>query len=363
MNDLPTPCYAAAWDGGTWSPVGESSSVIGAISAFLPFDVGNGTQLIAGGGNGVCIWNGSEWLRLGGSIHGGTPAVRAISIADPDLEDSAPSHHPARRHVRQPGTGRRSTTAHTSRSRAGSVGRRELETLLLDRGLVVFLRVLCFLRRRPRRWSPPALYVSGQFSSGQRNRLGEHRTLRLRSEENIPVLRPTGRRDRRAGETVRLPRRDHRPGRPPLLVATQRSPARRWARAGGGVISAPFPTLRIDGVNYEDQGLYDLVVDRRCDNASSGMATLNVRCPADFNDDDVVDFFDYLGFVSAFEAGDDAADFNHDSVVDFFDYLDFMAAFIGAVAEQGGCAFRIAFRHATARSRVCSACLPVAFVS
>ncbi len=50
-------------------------------------------------------------------------------------------------------------------------------------------------------------------------------------------------------------------------------------------------------------------------------------CPADFNQDGVVDFFDYLDFVDAFAANTPTSDFNSDSVVDFFDYLDFVDAF------------------------------------
>jgi hypothetical protein len=54
-------------------------------------------------------------------------------------------------------------------------------------------------------------------------------------------------------------------------------------------------------------------------------------CPADFNLDGAVDFFDYDDFVLCFEgvacpAGRDA-DFNEDGSVDFFDYDDFVAAF------------------------------------
>ncbi len=57
--------------------------------------------------------------------------------------------------------------------------------------------------------------------------------------------------------------------------------------------------------------------------------TLRVRisCPADFNSDGAVDFFDYLDFVQAFADSSSAADFNHDAVIDFFDYLDFVQAF------------------------------------
>jgi hypothetical protein len=47
-------------------------------------------------------------------------------------------------------------------------------------------------------------------------------------------------------------------------------------------------------------------------------------CPADFNGDNQVDFFDYLDFVSAFDRGNMNADVNFDESLDFFDYLDFV---------------------------------------
>ncbi len=54
---------------------------------------------------------------------------------------------------------------------------------------------------------------------------------------------------------------------------------------------------------------------------------LRVTCPADFNHDRAVDFFDYLDFVVEFAGATPLADFNEDAVVDFFDYLDFVSAF------------------------------------
>jgi hypothetical protein len=50
-------------------------------------------------------------------------------------------------------------------------------------------------------------------------------------------------------------------------------------------------------------------------------------CPADFNSDGQVDFFDYLDFVNLFSTDDPEADFNGDGQVDFFDYLDFAQSF------------------------------------
>jgi hypothetical protein len=53
-------------------------------------------------------------------------------------------------------------------------------------------------------------------------------------------------------------------------------------------------------------------------------------CPADFNGDGFLDFFDYNDYVACFEGsgapGCDA-DFNGDGFIDFFDYNDFVAAF------------------------------------
>ncbi len=55
------------------------------------------------------------------------------------------------------------------------------------------------------------------------------------------------------------------------------------------------------------------------------------QCPADFNSDGAVDFFDYDDFVMCFEGGvcppGSTADFNHDTAIDFFDYDDFVVAF------------------------------------
>jgi hypothetical protein len=51
-------------------------------------------------------------------------------------------------------------------------------------------------------------------------------------------------------------------------------------------------------------------------------------CPADFNHDGSVDFFDYDDFVVCFEDPNcPGGDFNRDGSVDFFDYDDFVVAF------------------------------------
>ncbi len=66
-----------------------------------------------------------------------------------------------------------------------------------------------------------------------------------------------------------------------------------------------------------------------------GTGTLHVNfqgpCPADFDGDGTVDFFDYDAFVTCFEGGacppGKTADFDGDGTVDFFDYDAFVVAF------------------------------------
>ncbi len=62
-------------------------------------------------------------------------------------------------------------------------------------------------------------------------------------------------------------------------------------------------------------------------NTNAGQAP----CPADFNGDGFVDFFDFDDFVACFEGvfcpPGTSADFNDDGFVDFFDYDDFVLAF------------------------------------
>lgn len=61
--------------------------------------------------------------------------------------------------------------------------------------------------------------------------------------------------------------------------------------------------------------------------SAAGIALATAPCPADFNSDTMLDFFDVLAFLQAFTAQEPAGDFNHDTVYDFFDVLAFLAAF------------------------------------
>ncbi len=90
--------------------------------------------------------------------------------------------------------------------------------------------------------------------------------------------------------------------------------------------SAATPSFTISNFLAADSGLYDASISNACDVAITRAVFLLI-CPANFNCDNAVDFFDYLDFVSAFAALNSEADFNRDGVVDQADYLDFVQAF------------------------------------
>ncbi|MDX2145977.1 MAG: hypothetical protein SFZ23_00510 [Planctomycetota bacterium] len=75
-------------------------------------------------------------------------------------------------------------------------------------------------------------------------------------------------------------------------------------------------TLRRAG-NVNESGKYAFRIPQGCTGA-------------DFDANGQTDFFDYLGFVEAFGAGNLAADFDQNGRVDFFDYLDFSSVFAEA---------------------------------
>jgi predicted outer membrane repeat protein len=57
------------------------------------------------------------------------------------------------------------------------------------------------------------------------------------------------------------------------------------------------------------------------------LAECPIDCPADFNNDGVLDFFDVAAFLAAFSAQDPAADLTGDGIFDFFDVAAYLAAF------------------------------------
>jgi hypothetical protein len=75
------------------------------------------------------------------------------------------------------------------------------------------------------------------------------------------------------------------------------------------------------GVSLAARGISDLTV------FNVQAASADITCPADFNNDGFVDFFDYDDFVLAYETGTPNADVNGDGFIDFFDYDDYVLAY------------------------------------
>jgi hypothetical protein len=99
-------------------------------------------------------------------------------------------------------------------------------------------------------------------------------------------------------------------------IISQVGPAPRWG-----------PAMAYDPAN----GATVLFGGTRCGGVANGetweLSVGGSFCPADFNGDGFVDFFDYDAFVTAFENGSPDADFNQDCFRDFFDYDGFVEAF------------------------------------
>lgn len=105
-----------------------------------------------------------------------------------------------------------------------------------------------------------------------------------------------------------------------------------WSENAGWINFGPFSTLpaieqaRLDRAASRLRG-FAWGENLGWINLGDDTHFVGFRCAADFNDDGVVDLFDYLDFVAAFASEDPIADFNVDGVIDFFDYLDFVAVF------------------------------------
>lgn len=86
------------------------------------------------------------------------------------------------------------------------------------------------------------------------------------------------------------------------------------------------------GVSVSISGDMAVVGARLDDDTASGSGSayifgVGAQCPADFNADGVLDFFDVSAFLNAYSAGEPAADFNADGRHDFFDLQTFLQAF------------------------------------
>jgi len=102
----------------------------------------------------------------------------------------------------------------------------------------------------------------------------------------------------------------------------------QWRHEGVDMEGEDQPHLNVDPITPASAGAYTCIVSNDCGFTTTLAAYLTVvSCDADYNQDNAVDFFDYLDYVGDFADGKFLADFNNDGVLDFFDYLDFVGAF------------------------------------
>jgi hypothetical protein len=117
-----------------------------------------------------------------------------------------------------------------------------------------------------------------------------------------------------------------------------RSGARQAFSGGASILyrrSSVTPTYTPDSAGLPDVamgalGLAELILPgsvRAVLTEVGGPYSSCDACPADFNGDGFLDFFDYDEFVAAYETGDPRTDFNADGFLDFFDYDEFVAAY------------------------------------
>ena len=100
-----------------------------------------------------------------------------------------------------------------------------------------------------------------------------------------------------------------------------------WTADGGGGTSAGGGWTLSGTIGQPDAG--SMIAPGW--SVSGGFWNFNPICPADFNADGFIDFFDFNDFSACFDENvcppGKTADFNNDGFVDFFDYNDFIGAF------------------------------------
>jgi len=100
--------------------------------------------------------------------------------------------------------------------------------------------------------------------------------------------------------------------------------------AGGGVVSgATTAALTITNVGLADAGDYRTIVTNACGTQTSSLAALTVEvgCPADFNQSGEITVQDIFDFLAAYFAGDPDTDINNSGEITVQDIFDFLAAY------------------------------------
>jgi hypothetical protein len=105
-----------------------------------------------------------------------------------------------------------------------------------------------------------------------------------------------------------------------------------WREGGTEIATGINPSVSLSvGVHTIDLTVTDNEGRTGTDSVTITVEEGAPACPADFNGDGFLDFFDYDDFVNCYENGvcppGKTADYNNDGFVDFFDYDDFVSAY------------------------------------
>lgn len=264
--------HIARWNGSAWSALGSGMNERVNALALLPGGdlVASGRFTTAGGTPAASIarWNGSAWSALGAESTGGAAALAVLPTGE--LVSSS-----------------------------GFVGADGRVSAYFSRYSFTGIPTISVQPEPRTAFEGETLILSATPSSGYSN--VSVRWLR----DGVPIVDGSG-----------------------------------GASAGGGMVSGamellPSPTdgtpaeLAIVDAQLSDAGSYSAVFSNDCGEVASGAAEVIVRsvCAADLDSDGVVDFVDYLEFLSLFDAGDLRVDFTGDGVIDFGDHLEFLNHF------------------------------------
>lgn len=99
-----------------------------------------------------------------------------------------------------------------------------------------------------------------------------------------------------------------------------------WINFSGGALAAPRDPALIDFANNRFRG-YVWGENIGWINLDDPNIYVGLLCPADFNQDGILDFFDIIAFVGAFDAQIPTTDLNMDGLFDFFDLLIYVGWF------------------------------------
>ncbi|MBS0190599.1 MAG: GC-type dockerin domain-anchored protein [Phycisphaerales bacterium] len=343
----------AAWDGALWHGFGNGLTGndlrAGCEFAGKLFVGGSGALAVVSGSaaSNIIAWNGAAWEKVGGGVTG---AVNALTVWNGKLivggQMTMAGATPVANAAAWNGSGWEAMNA------PGAVSQ-----LFVYRGSLIALIGSSVMRWNGAAWEATAFSSLGQiavlggeiggYGIASIGFIGRHDLPRYVSGE--PMI-PTQPRDPVAycGTSAEI--------RVIVDNVGTNTPTYKWRKGTTELSDGPTGTgstlvgvhsahLRIENVGVADAGGYDVIVENSCGSAISTAATVRPDCcPADLNDDGVVDGADFSIFVAAYNMLDcaDAAmpagcpsDMNRDGVVDDSDFSVFLVGYDEMVCGGG----------------------------